>query len=183
VPWNAAAGAAVGADRELGPERVARLDLELGAVAGLGRVEPRLHRLPRARVATLGEEERLEPLELAPAEVVLPPLQHRDGHRPLREAGGDGDVLVEELLLQRLGRDRGRERGLLRPRLVAEQHMGQRTAAPEHVLHGAKPTRANGRSLPQRCSEREKPADCDNPVTTALTCLGRRQYRPARRIR
>ena len=55
-----------------------RLDLELGAVAGLGLVEPGLHRLPRPPVAPLGHQERLEALQLPAAEVVLPPLQHGD---------------------------------------------------------------------------------------------------------
>ena len=42
----AAAGAAVGADRELGPERLGRLERQLGAVARLGLRDPRLQRLP-----------------------------------------------------------------------------------------------------------------------------------------
>ena len=44
----AAAGAAVAADGELGPERLRRLELQLGPVARLGLVEPALHRLPGA---------------------------------------------------------------------------------------------------------------------------------------
>ena len=74
----AAAGAAVAADGELGPERLRRLELQLGAVAGLGLVEPALHRLPGARVAPLGQQQRLEALQLPAADVVLAPLEHRD---------------------------------------------------------------------------------------------------------
>ena len=76
----APAGAAVGADGELGPEGLGRLERELGAVAGLGRVEPALHRLPGAGVAAVGEQEGLEALELAAAEVVRASLQHLDAH-------------------------------------------------------------------------------------------------------
>ena len=58
----AAAGAAVGPDRELAPERRRRLDLELGPVARLGLVEPRLHGVPRRAVVPAREQERLEAL-------------------------------------------------------------------------------------------------------------------------
>ena len=100
----AAAGAAVGADGELGPEGLGRLERELGPVAGLRRVQPALHRLPGAGVAAVGEQERLKALELTAAEVVRSTLQHLDAHGAPDRGRGDGDVLAEQLLLQRLGR-------------------------------------------------------------------------------
>ena len=109
--------AAVGADGELGPQRVRRLELELRAVAGLGRAEPALHRLPGPAVAPLGEEDRLEARELAAAEVVLPPFQHLDPNITVQRRRGDRHVVPEELLLQGLRRRRDddpqprRERG------------------------------------------------------------------------
>ena len=83
-----------------------RLELQLGSVAGLGLVEPALHRLPGARVTPLGHQERLEALQLPAADVVLAPLEHRDGQLAAERAGGDRHVLVQELLLQRLRRRR-----------------------------------------------------------------------------
>ena len=100
----AAARAAVGPDRELGPEGLGRLERELGAVAGLGRVEPALHRLPGAGVAAVGEQERLEALQLAAAQVVRAALQHLDADVASDRGCGDRDVLREQLLLERLGR-------------------------------------------------------------------------------
>ena len=100
----AAARAAVGPDRELGPERLGRLERELGPVAGLGRVEPALHRLPGALVAAVGEQDRLEALQLPAAEVVRAPLQHLDAHVAPERGRCDRDVLREQLLLERLRR-------------------------------------------------------------------------------
>ena len=102
----AAAGTAICADRQLGPQRLGRLERELGPVTGLGLVEPALHRLPRAPVAPFGEQEGLEALKLAPAEVVLAALQHDHVDLAADRRRGDRDVLVQELLLQRLRRGR-----------------------------------------------------------------------------
>ncbi len=97
-------GATVGPDRELGPEGFGRLEHELGTVAGLGRVEPILHRLPGAGVAAVCEQERLEALQLPAAEVVRATLQHLDTDVPPDRSRRDRDVLREQLLLERLGR-------------------------------------------------------------------------------
>ena len=57
-------GAAVGADRELAPERLGRLELQLGPVARLGLVEPR-HQPPRAAGSSFRrQQERAETLQL-----------------------------------------------------------------------------------------------------------------------
>ncbi len=117
VERTASTRAAVGADRELGPQRVRRLDLELRAIAGFGRAEPALHRRPGPAVAPLRKQHRLEARELAAAEVVLPPLQHLDPNVAVQCRRGDRHVVPEQLLLQRLGRGRdhdpqpGGERG------------------------------------------------------------------------
>ena len=95
---------AIGPDRQLRPESLGRLERELGPVAGVGRVEPALHRFPRAGVATVGEQEGLEALQLTAAKVVRPPLQHLDLNVTADRRRGDGDVLREELLLECLGR-------------------------------------------------------------------------------
>ena len=95
----AAARAAVSADRELRPERLGRLDLELRPVARLGLVEPALHRLPGPPVPAFGKQERLEALERPAAEVVLPALQHRHGQLPPERRGGDRHVFGEKLFL------------------------------------------------------------------------------------
>ena len=102
----AAAGAAVGADGELSPQRSRRLDLELGAVAGLRRVEPALHRLPRRAVVPAGEQERLKALQLPPAEVVRAPLEDARVDLAADRRRRDRNVLAEELLLERLRRGR-----------------------------------------------------------------------------
>src|SRR6478752_1901739 len=103
---TAPAGAAVASDGELGPERFRRLELQLGAIARLGLVEPALHRLPGARVSPLGHQERLEALQLPAADVVLASLEHGDRQLTAEGAGGDRHVLVEELFLERLRRGR-----------------------------------------------------------------------------
>ena len=106
VERAAPARTAIGADGELGPERVRRLDLQLGTVAGLGRAEPVLHGLPGPAVATLGEQDGLKARELAAAEVVLAALQHLDPHSTAQRGSRDGHVVPEQLLLQRLRRRR-----------------------------------------------------------------------------
>ena len=121
----AAARAAVGADGELGPERLRGLDLELGPVTRLGRVEPRLHRLPGSAGAALRQEERLEALQLAPAEVVLAPFHDRHLELAPERRGGDRHVVSKELLLQRLRR--GRDDHPL-PRLEGRQQVREALA-------------------------------------------------------
>ena len=80
--------------------------LELGAVARLGLVEPRLHRLPRRAVVPAREQERLEALQLPPAEVVRAALEDARVDRPADRGRRDRHVLAEQLLLQRLRRGR-----------------------------------------------------------------------------
>jgi hypothetical protein len=100
----AAAGAPVGSDGEFRPEHFRRLELELCAVAGLGLVEPALHRLPRLPVSALGNEERLEAVQLPAAQVVLPALQDDDVDLTADRGRCDRNIFREQLLLQRLGR-------------------------------------------------------------------------------
>ncbi len=102
----AAPGAAVGADRELGPERLGRLERQLGPVARLRVGEPWLERLERFLVARVAQQHRPEALQLLAAEVVLAALQHGDAHLAPERARRGGHVLREQLLLQRLGRGR-----------------------------------------------------------------------------
>ena len=123
----AAAGATVGADRELGPERLRRLDLELGAVAGLGLGEPGLQRLERLLVARVAKQHRAEALELLAADIVLAALEHRDPDLAPERARRRGHVLGEQLLLERLRR--GRDDDAL-PRLERRQQVGEALAVP-----------------------------------------------------
>ena len=93
---------AVGADRQLGPQRRRRLDLELGAIAGLGRVDPVAHRVERTAVLGSREQraaEEREALQAVPAEVVLPALEHGDVHLAAERRRGDRHVLRQQLLL------------------------------------------------------------------------------------
>ena len=198
----AAAGAAIGADRQLGPERGRGLDLELRAIAGLGRREPPLHRREGRAVAPLGIERRLEALQLPAAEVVLAPFQHLDAHGPPADGRRDRHVRAQQLFLERLGRrrdddalpggergdqvgealadagaglghevlpaperavDGGRQRGLLRARLVARQRAGEGAAGAEHVVHRQTTSlRVRTDVLPdRRRSIMNLPANCD----------------------
>ncbi len=118
----APARAPVAADCKLGPQALRRLDLELCAVARLGRVEPWLHRLPRASVASLGEQERLEPLQLATAEVVLAPLDDGDVEIASKRGRRNRHVVTEQLFLQRLRR---RCHDDPQPRLERRQQVGE----------------------------------------------------------
>ncbi len=95
---------AIGADRELGPERIRRLEQQLGAVAGLGLGEPWLQSFERLLVARVAQEHRPEALELLAAEVVLAALEHSYAHVTTERAGRCRNVLGEQLLLERLGR-------------------------------------------------------------------------------
>jgi hypothetical protein len=65
-----------------------------------------VHRLPGRAVASVRKEERLEALQLAPAEVVGAALQHLHVDLAADRGGGDGHVVVQELLLQGLRRRR-----------------------------------------------------------------------------
>jgi hypothetical protein len=193
VERAAAPGAAVGADGELRPERIRRLDRQLGPVAGLRPGEPGLERLERLLVARVAEEHRPEALQLLAADVVLASLQDRHAYLAPERARRGGHLLRQELLLERLRRgrdddaltrlerrdqvrealprpgaglreevlarrermlDRDGERGLLGPRLVGGERGGERAARPEDVLHGRKPTRANGCSPRTRRTSR-----------------------------
>ena len=83
----AATEAAVGADGDLRPDASGRLDLELGAVAGLGRLDPAAHRVEGGAVLRPREElpaEQLEPVQAVPAQVVLAALEHRDAELAAR---------------------------------------------------------------------------------------------------
>src|SRR6185369_7911608 len=75
-----AAGAALGSHRELGPERLRRLEVELGAVARLRHGDPVPEPLEVGRVLCCPEEpaELIDTLEALPAEVVLAALDHGD---------------------------------------------------------------------------------------------------------
>ena len=118
-------GTAVAPDGELGPERLGRLDLELGPVAGLGLVEPRLHRLPRAPVAAVGQQRRLEAVQLAAAEVVLAALDHRHRYVTPECGSRERDVVAKQLLLKRLGRGGHHDP---QPRLERGQEIGEALA-------------------------------------------------------
>jgi hypothetical protein len=130
------AGAAVAADRELGPEHVGRFERRLGAIARRGRVDPRQQRVERARVAALAEQHRPECLQLLAAEVVLPALQHRDAHLAPDRAGRGRHVLGEQLLLQGLRRRRDDHPppGLERRDQVREALAGPRPCLRDEVL-------------------------------------------------
>ena len=105
----AATEAAVRPDGDLRPDRIGRLDLELGAVARLGQVDPAAHPVEGGGVLGPREElsaEKLEPMEGVPAQVVLAALEHRHLHLAAQRLGGGRDVLAEELLLEGLRRGR-----------------------------------------------------------------------------
>ena len=103
------AEAAVGADGDLRPDGLGRLDLELRTVAGLGRLDPAAHGVERLAVLRAREElpaEQLEPVQAMPAEVVLAALQHGDANLASERGSGDRHVLRQQLLLERLRRRR-----------------------------------------------------------------------------
>ena len=131
-----APGAAVGSDRELGPERLRRLERELGAVARLGLAEPRLERLERLLVARVAQEHRPEALQLLAADVVLAALEHGDAHLAAERARRGRHLLREQLLLQRLRRRRDDDPlpGLERREQVAEALAGARAGLRDEVL-------------------------------------------------
>ncbi len=125
-----AAEAAVRSDRELGPQAPGRLHLELGAVAGLGRVEPPAQRVEGAAVLLLREErpaEELEAVQAVPADVVVAALQHRDVDLAAERGRGAGHVLGEELLLERLRRRRDDD---AEPRVERGNQVGEALAGP-----------------------------------------------------
>ena len=91
--------AAVAADGKLSPERIRRFELELSPVAGLGLVEPPLHRLPRPSVTAVGQQSRLEPMQLPAAEVVLATLDDGDGDLAPERGRRERNVVPQQLLL------------------------------------------------------------------------------------
>jgi hypothetical protein len=104
-----AAEAAVGADCDLRPHAVGRLDVELRPVARLGRLDPPPHRVEGGGVLGAREElsaEELVAVQAVAAEIVLAALE--DGHADVAPERGrrHRHVLREELLLERLGRGR-----------------------------------------------------------------------------
>jgi hypothetical protein len=123
---------AVRAHSELAPQPGRRLDVELGPVARLGRVDPRPHGVERLPVLGAGEErsaEQHKPLQAVPAQVVLPPLEDGDVHVAAQRRRRERHVLRQQLLLQSLGRggdddpaargERGRKVGEALPRARA----------------------------------------------------------------
>jgi hypothetical protein len=97
-------GAAVGPDRELGPEARAGLEGKLGAVARRGRLDPGAQAL--VPVGVLGAPKKaaklVDPVQAFAAKVVLAPLD--DGHANIAAEGRGGGryVLRQQLLLERL---------------------------------------------------------------------------------
>ena len=187
----AAPAAAVAADGELGPQRLRRLDLELGAVARLGLVEPALHRLPRAPVAALGEQEGLEPVQLPAAEVVLAPLEDGDGDLAPEGRRGDRHVLLEQLLLERLrrGRDDDAEPRLERGHEVGEALADARPGLGDEVLAGQERPLDRGRErrllwprLVLGQGARERAAGAEQILHRCAQAYGsERTFPPARR--
>ncbi len=133
---TAAAGAAVGADRELGPERLRRLEGELGSVAGLGLVEPGLEGVPARLVAGIAQQHRPEARELLAAHVVLPALQHGDRDLPAERQRRSRDVLGQQLALERLGRrgDNHPPAGLERRQQIRQALAGARPGLCDEML-------------------------------------------------
>ena len=100
-----AAGAVLGADREAGPERAGGLERQLGDVAGPGALRPADQRLELVGVIEIGDEFQRAPVDLVlqepAAEVVAPPLHQRERERDGQQLGEQGQVLADELVLQR----------------------------------------------------------------------------------
>ena len=143
----AAAGAAVGADGELGPQCVRRLERQLGAVAGLGLGEPRLQRLERLLVARVAEQHRPEASKLLAAHVVLPALEHDD----------------VDLAPERRGRPRARPSRAAAPAAPSSRsrrRRAARTRAPGSGRRGSCPSRSRPRragARPVRAPARPPP--------------------------
>ena len=104
----ATACAALGSDGELRPERLRRLEVELGAVAGLRRLDPVTEPLEVGRVLGRAEKtaELVDPLKVLAAEIVLPPFDDGDPDAASQGGGRGRHVLRQELLLERLRRRR-----------------------------------------------------------------------------
>ena len=103
---TAPAGAAVGADGHLGPERRPRLEGELRAVPGLRRLDPALQALVVGGVLGRAEERQCQSLQALPAQVVLAALEHGDVELARERRRGRRHVLGQQLLLERLRRRR-----------------------------------------------------------------------------
>ena len=173
-------GAAIGSDRQLGPERRRRLDHELRAIARLGRAEPPLHRRVCGAVTPLGIERRLEALQLTAAEVVLPSLQQLDAHGPPADGGGHRHVRAQQLLLERLGRRRDHDPlpGLKRGDQIGEAlaHAGaglgdEVLAAPERTVDGGRERGLLGARLVARQRAGEGAAGAEHVVHRQTTSL------------
>ena len=134
----APAEAAVGADGQLRPQRRGRLLLQLGAIAGPRRLDPRQQALVGGLVAEQPDARELDRLDPPAAEVVLPALEHRDPHLPPERRRGEGHVLRQKLFLQRLGRGRHDDPAarVESGKEVAEALPGPRAGLREQVLLG-----------------------------------------------
>ena len=100
--------ATIAPDRELGPERRARLERQLSPITGLGRVDPAAELLECHRIL-IGPEQpadrptkETEAVEAPAAQVVLTTFQQDTSHVALERRRGGGNVVREQLLLQRL---------------------------------------------------------------------------------
>ena len=141
-PSAAAAEAAVGADGDLRPDRLRRLDLELGAIARLGLVDPAPHGVEGGSVLCPREElsaEQAEPLQGMAAQVVLTALQHGDLHLPAESLRRSRNVLAEQLFLEglRRGRDDDPPAGVERGDQVRQALARARAGLGEQVLPGS----------------------------------------------
>ncbi len=153
----ARAGALAWSHRDGLPHPPGRFLLEVGPVAGVGRLGPTTQRLPstsgetarcRRRVVDAGEVELgvggaglVETLE---TQVVGPALEHRPGQLSVGHPGHQRQVLVGQLILEGLGRgghdrssarfDRGHEigQGLARSRTRRDDQMGVVLDGPGH---------------------------------------------------
>ncbi len=97
--------AAVTPDCQLAPERLARLELELGPIPGLSRPDPSPKSIELPGVVLRAEEsaaQKLESVEAPPAEIVLSALEYRELDVALDNRCRDRDVVTRELCLQRL---------------------------------------------------------------------------------
>src|SRR4029079_5557991 len=97
-----------GPEGELRPGGLGRLEFELGAVAGLRRLDPVAEALEVGRVLGRAEKtaELVDALKALPAEIVLPPFEDGDPDAAAEGGGRGRHVLRQELLLERLRRRR-----------------------------------------------------------------------------
>src|SRR5207247_1187434 len=89
------------ADRELAPERVPRLEVQLRPIPALGLLDPRAHGLKHGPVLRSAEEraaQQLEPVQSLAAEVVLPALQHGNVDLSAEDGGRETASRAEDVL-------------------------------------------------------------------------------------